>query len=226
MSSTQPQVELRLTEKNEVERVHRGRASAIARLEGTTLIWKDELCQSGFRKSTLAFLFEEKITVKDELLEGQKLDVVPAKAPPPPAQHAMQGEMTPAYLDWLVKWMPVKFQNLLGVVLVPKKDGEEEPKDPRDRWMRADCIRTDTRPTEESKGGQYISTRFIKRDQIIARRPSHLTFTAKEIYRGKDEAKQAEPYADPYVDLAALDKKGEIEIVSVKNSAASAGSAY
>ena len=223
---TTPNLQLEINEKNEITRIHRGRASVIARMDKATIIWKDEACQSTFRASVNAFLDSEAIKHDSELLEGQRPDVVPENAPPAPKQHLMQGEMTPAHLEWLEKWKPIAFQNLLGVQVRPLKQGEKMPENPRDLWVRADVIRTDVRPTEESHGGQYISTKFKMKNQIIARRPSHLTFTPMEIFKGDDPAQQAEPFTDPYADLKRLDKEGKIEIVSVKNAAASAGSIY
>lgn len=230
MNTPQLQLELRKSADNpkidEVIRINRGRSSLIATIDGTTLTWKDELCRDGFHKSVDAFLGEEKILIDTVLVTGQKPDVVPKNAPPVPALHKMQGDLTPAYLEWLLKYKPIAFQNALGVVCRPLAVGEEAPKDPRDLWKRADAIRSDTRPVEESKGGQYVTTRFIVRNQIIARRASALTFTPAEIYRGDTAEEQAEPYTDSYADLRRLDKEGKIEIVSVKNSAASAGSIY
>lgn len=221
---------LEINDKNEIIRVARGRQSAIARIDqpNKTIIWKDAEMQGAFHKSVDAFLEAEKIHIETVLMEGQKADVVPKNAPAAPAMHKMQGDLTPAFLEWEMKYRPISFQNRLGVQLRKLKDGEAAPADPRDLWIRADVIRTDSRPKEETKGGEYISTRFKMKDQIIARRRSHLTFEPKEIFKGDSAAEQAEPYEDPYTPekLDRMDKKGDIEIVWRRHAAASAGSNF
>ncbi len=219
---------LEINGKNEVVRISRNRQTAIATLsaDNKTLTWKTAQAQADFHKSVEAFLPTEGITIETVLLEGQKPDVVPADAPPQPAMHKMQGELTPAWLEWLMKYKPIAFQNLLGVKTRPLAANEKPPTDPRELWVRAQVIRTDTRPVAETQGGQYISIRFKMDNQIIARRASHLTFTDKEVFRGDTAVAQAEPYSDPYLDLEKMEKQGKIEIVSRKNAAASAGSNY
>ena len=223
-----PNLILQFNDKGEIVRVHRGRPTVIAKLEGATLTWTNEEFQSKFRKPLDAFLSAEGIKVETTLLAGQKPDVVPADAPPAPAMHRMQGELTPKYLEWLMKWKPIAFQNLLGVELRALEAGEKAPSNPRDLWVRADVVRTDTRPTPESAGGTYVSTKFRMADQIIARRQSHLTFTRKEIYRGDTAAEQAEPFDDPHhpETLRRLATQGKAEIVNVKHAAATAGSNF
>ena len=231
---TDPQLVLEINEKNEIIRKHRGRAAVIARLDTdpktgkTTLYWKDEGCQASFHKSVQAFLGEEGIKLDLILWEGMAPDVIPPTAPPRPAMHAMQGDCTPAYLEWLVENAPCEFQVQMGVKVRALEKGEVAPKDPRKLWVRHDVIRTVTQPTVESRGGQYISTRFKMENQIIARRQSHITFSENEIFRGDEATAQADPFVDPYSEenLKRLQQHNKIEVVSVKNSAASAGSVY
>jgi hypothetical protein len=221
---------LEITKNNDIVRIARGRQSAIAKLseDNKTLTWKDANLQAVYRTSVESFLTAEGITVVTTLMEGQKPDILPEDAPEAPKQHKMQGELTPDYLEWMMKWKPIAFQNLLGVIVADLKPGEKVPDDPRKLWMRADVIRSDTRPNPASQGGQYITTRFKMKTQIIARRATHLTFTTKEIYRGDTAEEQAEPYKDPHhpETLHKMDKRGEVEIVHVKNAAASSGSNF
>lgn len=221
---------LELNEKSEIIRIHRGRQTPIARLDETakTLFWKNADYRDGFHKSVAAFLEAEKIAIETFLLDGQKPDVVPKNAPPAPEMHFMQGDLTPAYIEWLMKYKPVEFTNRMGVHLRKLEPGEKEPTDIRELWVRADVVRTDSRPLPETFGGEYLSTRFRIRDQIIARRRSHLTFEPKEIDRGDTPEQQAQPYEDPYTPekLDRMDKKGDIEIVWKRHAAASAGAQF
>lgn len=219
---------LEINAKNEIIRINRGRQSTLAALtaDNKTITWRDAQTQGTFRKSVESFLAAEGITIETTLIEGQKADVLPSNAPEAPKMHKMQGELTPAYLEWLMKWKPIAFQNLMGVEVRPLAEGEKAPADPRELWVRKNVIRSHTAPNTEAQGGQYITTRFKAEDQIIARRQSHLTFTQKEIFRGDTAMEQAEPYVDSYSNLKKMEEKGLIEIVSVKNAAASAGSAY
>lgn len=221
---------LELNDKDEILRIARGRQSVIARIDtpNKTIYWRDPEIQAAFHKSVDAFLEAEKIHIDTVLMEGQKPDIVPKNAAPPPAQHKMQGDLTPAFLEWEMKFRPISFQNRMGVQLRKLKEGEEAPKDPRDLWVRTKVIRTDSRPKEGTHGGEYISTRFTMENQIIARRRSHLTFEPKEIYRGDSPSEQAEPYVDPYTPdkLEKMRTKGEIDIVWQRHAAASAGSNF
>lgn len=222
---------LEITKTNDIVRIARGRQSVIAKLSGDnneTLTWKDANLQAIYRTSVESFLTAEGIMVTTTLMEGQKPDIVSTDAPPCPKMHKMQGEMTPDYLEWLMKWKPIAFQNLLGVIVRELGATEKTPDDLRKLWMRADVVRTDTRPNPEAQGGQYIATKFKMINQIIARRASHLTFTTKEIYRGDTAAEQAEPYKDPHHPelLHKMDKRGEVEIIHVKHAAATAGSNF
>lgn len=221
---------LEINAKNEIIRIARGRQSVLALLtpDGKTLTWKDANLQGIYRSSVDAFLTAEGISVETVLLEGQKADVVPDTAPSAPKMHKMQGDLTPDYLEWLMKWKPIAFQNQMGVYLRPLAEGETPPKDPRDLWERAKVARTDTRPDPASQGGMYVSTRFAMENQIIARRASHLTFTKQEIFRGQDDVEQAEPVQDPHhpATLHKMAAQGKAEILSVKTASASAGSVY
>ena len=216
--------------KDEITRIARDRATVIARLDraAKTLYWKDADLQEAYHKSVEAFLTVEKIKIDTVLLEGQLPDQVPTNAPPPPEMHFMQGDCTPAFLEWLIKWKPIDFQNRYGVYVRALKAGETPPKDPRDLWMRADVIRTDSRPLPETKGGEYLATRFKMKDQIIARRKTHLTFEKKEIWKGDEPKDQVIPYDDPYTPdkLDRMEKKGDIEVVYRRHAAASAGSIF
>ena len=224
------QIVINLKPDNTIVHVSRGRETVIARYEPATetVVWKDADRQASFHKPLLYSFTEEKLGIKAELLEGQKPDVLPPNCPPEPPKHFMQGDLTPAWLAWLQKYKPVAFTNLMGVKLRSLKDGEKQPADIRELWVRADVVRTDTRPAPDTYGGEYISTRFKMKDQIIARRASHLTFTEKEIDRGDSPMEQAEPYDDPYEPrkLDLMEKRGEIEIVKKIHAAASAGSNF
>lgn len=225
-----PNLVLEITPENNIVRIARGRQTPIARLdpEAKTMYWKDQDMQASYRKSVDAFLEAEKITITTVLMEGQDPDVVPKNAPPQPAMHNMQGDCTPAYVEWLLRWKPIDFQNRFGVYLTPLKEGEKEPEDPRDRWVRAEVIRTDSRPIEETKGGEYLATRWKEKNQIIARRKTHLTFEKKEVFKGDQPNDQAIPFEDPYTPkkLEQREKKGEIELVYRRHAAASAGSNF
>lgn len=221
---------LEINDKDEIVRIARGRQSVIATLDtkNKTIYWTDAEVRDNYHKGVGAFLEAEKIAVEIQMLKGQTPDQVPKNAPPPPPMHFMQGDLTPAYLDWLMKYKPVQFTNQMGVHLIPLEAGQTEPKDIRERWLRADVVRTDSRPLPETHGGEYLSTRFKQKDQIIARRKSHLTFEPKEIDRGDTPEQQAEPFDDPYTPdkLERLDKKGDIEIVWKRHAAASAGAQF
>lgn len=225
-----PNLVLDITDKNEIVMISKNRQTKIARLdpETRTIYWRDADTQASFRKSVGAFLEVQKIPVTTILLEGQKPDVVPANAPAEPQQHFMQGDCTPAWVEWCEKWKPIQFQNEFGVYLKPLAEGEKEPPNPRDRWMRGDVIRTDSRPIEETHGGEYLATRFKMKNQIIARRKTHITFEKKEIFMGDKPVDQVIPYEDPYTPakLDKMEKRGEIEIVYKRHAAASAGAQF
>ena len=228
-----PNLLLDINDKQEIVHirgVNGARRQVIAKLdpERKTIFWEDAETQWNYRKSVEAFLSAEKIKITTTLLKGQKADEIAKNAPPRPALHKMQGSLTPANVDWMFKYAPIEFQNTLGVEVRPLKEGEVPPADARDLWVRADVIRTDSRPVEETKGGEYLSTRFKMKNQIIARARTHLTFERKEIFRGDTAAEQAEPYEDRYKpkDLEQLEKRGDIEIVWKRHAAASAGSSF
>ena len=200
-----------------------------------TLHWKNEELRDKYHKSVDAYLFSQAITVKTFLMEGQKPDVISPKAPMRPVMHPMQGDLTPKLLEWMLKWAPVEFENILGVKKRALKAGESYSDDPRENWVKADVIRNVTQPVPGKKGGEYLSVRFIERDQIIARRATHLTFTEKEIYRegpkdeeGKPTQITVEPYDDIYSpdQLEKMEKAGKIEVVWKRPGAASATSAF
>ena len=236
-----PQIVLDINDKHELVRIHGvngGRKTVLARLDPpggyTTIYWKDAEMRDSYHKSVEAYLTNEKILIVQTLMEGQKPDVISPKAPPIPDMHPQQGDLTPAYLDWLQKWAPIKFQNVLGIKIRKLKEGEEAPKDPRELWVRADVIRTDSRPKPGTNGGEYMSTRFKARDQIIARRASHITFIEKEILKETRDVNgdlvqiTTEPYEDRYSPetIDKMEKKGDIEIVWRRHAAASAGSSF
>jgi hypothetical protein len=224
-------VVLDINEKDEIVHVRRNRAEPLARLDRELKIiwWKDADTWEKFHKSVEGFLEAEKVTADTVLMEGQTPDVRPKNAPSRPIIHFMQGDCTPAYVEDLLKYEPIKFQNTYGVYLVPPAQGEPESKDPRDRWLRADVIRTDSRAVEGTHGGEYRSTRFKMKDQVIARRATHITFTKKEIFKGDKATDQVIPYEDPYrpEKLALMEKRGEIEVVyRGKHAAGSAGANF
>lgn len=235
-----PQIILDINDKNEVVRIHginASRRTVLAKIdaENATLYWKSTDTRDSYHKSVLPYLENEKVPIKLILMEGQKPDVIPAGAPPCPEMHSMQGDLTPAYLDWLKQYSPIKFQNTLGVELRRLDPGEKEPADPRKMWLRSDVIRTDSRPKPGTRGGEYVSTRFIQRDQIIARRASHCTFTKKEILKQERdvdgnlvEATAPPPYEDRYNPdiLERMEKRGDIEVVWRRAAAASSTSNF
>ncbi len=221
---------LEINPKNEIIRIARGRQSVLAQLseDNKTLTWENASLQGTYRSSVNSFLEAEGIRIETILLKGQKADVVPANAPPCPAMHKLQGEMTPDYLEWLQKWKPVAFQNLMGVECRDLEPGEKEPKDIRDLWRRETVVRSDTRATPESAGGRMITTKFSMENQIIAQRRSHLTFTPDEINRGDGEPEEIIPFKDPHHPerLIEMERKGQVKILIRKNSTASAGSGF
>lgn len=217
-------------EGENIVRTRGNRKVVLARmdLENKTIYWKDEDTRDSFHKSVIAFLSVEKMPVERTLIEGQKPDVLPKTAPHAPAQHPMQGDLTPEFLEWEEKYMPIAFQNRMGVKLRKLKEGEAPPTNPRDLWVRADVIRTYVQPIEETRGGEYSSIRFKQPNQIIARRKSHMTFEEKEVFRGDKATDQVTPHAEPYSvkKLELLEKRGEIEIVSRRHGAGSAGASF
>jgi hypothetical protein len=224
-------VVLDISEKDEIVHIRRNRAEPLARLdrEHKTLYWRDQDYWEKFHKSVEGFLEAEKVTIDTVLMEGQSPDVVPKNAPACPEIHFLQGDCTPAFVEWLLKYKPIDFQNRFGVYLIPLGEDQPEPKDPRDRWLRADVIRTDSRAVEGTHGGEYRSTRFKMKDQVIARRATHITFTKKEIFKGDKATDQVIPYDDPYKPekLALMEKRGEIEVVyRGKHAAGSAGANF
>ena len=124
----QKQTELDITDKDELILLlglNQNRRIVLGRLEPpgldgkayTTLFWTDEELRDKYHKSVDAYLLSQDIAIKTFLVEGQKPDVISPKAPPRPAMHPMQGDLTPSYLEWLLKWAPIEFQNVMGVVL-------------------------------------------------------------------------------------------------------------
>ena len=242
-----PQIIFEISDKNELFRIHGvngNRRTPIARLEPDTktIYWKDDEMRDAYHKSVDAFLSVERMVIENTLIEGQLLDKRPASAPARPTHHKMPGDLTPAYLDDLLKYEPIKFENTLGVVLKADVDRNKRSANVRDDWMRANVARTISGPTAESRGGVHESVRFTAENQIIARRQSHLTFTLKEIYRpgptdadGNATEITAEPFFDPYGEIAkrvkdpgAYDIKGvgKIEVLWKRHAAASAGNAF
>ena len=217
-------------EDEKIVRTRGNRKTTIARFdtEAKTIYWKDEDTRDGYHKSVTAFLSVEKIPIDHTLIEGQKPDVVPKSAPPAPAQHPMQGDLTPEFLDWEMKYMPISFQNRMGVKLKKVPDGGKASDIPSDNWVRADVVRTYVQPVEETKGGEYSSIKFKQEAQIIARRKSHITFEEKEIFKGDKATDQVVPFSEPYsiAKLEKADKLGQIEIVSRKHGAGSAGASF
>ena len=220
---------LELNPKNEIIRIARGRQSVLALLseDNKTLTWENANLQGTYRTSVDSFLEAEGIRIETVLLKGQTPDVVPANAPPQPALHKMQGDLTPDYLEWLLKWKPIAFQNLMGVE-TREPEPNEKVKNVRDLWRRETVVRADTRATPESAGGRMITTKFSMEDQIIARRRSHLTFTTDEINRGDGEPEEIIPFKDPHHPerLIEMERKGTVKILVRKNSTASAGSGF
>ena len=201
---------------------------AVLSEDNKTLTWENANLQGTYRTSVDSFLEAEGIRIETVLLKGQEPDVVPASAPPPPTLHKMQGDLTPDYQEWLMKWKPIAFQNLMGIETRELEPGEKAPKDPRTLWRRETVVRSDTRATPESAGGRMITTRFAMENQIIARRKSHLCFTADEINRGDGEPEEIVPFKDPHHPerLIDMERKGQVKILLRKNSTASAGSGF
>jgi len=243
----QPNIIFDISDKNELFRIHGvngARRTLIARLEPDTktIYWKDDETRDAYHKSVDAFLSVEKMVIVNTLVEGQTLDKRPAGAPAQPVLHKMQGDLTPAYLEDLLKYEPIKFENTLGVVLKPGTDRNKRSPNPRDDWMRSNVARTISGATAESRGGVHDSVRFTAENQIIARRASHLTFTSKEIYRegprdadGNATEVTAEPFFDPYSDITKRVKDpgpydikgvGKIEVLWKRHAAASAGAQF
>lgn len=243
----QPNIVFEITDKNELYRLHGvngARRTLIARLDPVTktIYWNDNETRDAYHKSVDAFLSVEKFPIVNTLIEGQKLDKRPANAPAPPAQHKMQGDLTPAYLDDLLKYEPIRFENTLGVVLKPDVDKAKRSENPRDDWLRANVARTISGATAESRGGVHDSVRFTAENQIIARRQSHLTFTEREIFRpgpidqdGNPTEITVQPFFDPYSEISRRVKDpgvydikgvGKIEVLWKRHAAATAGAAF
>lgn len=236
------QTELDITDKHELILLHgvnKGRRTTLARLDPpggyTTLYWVTRDLRDLYHKSVAAFLPTQNITIKTNLIEGQHPDVIPKNAPQRPTQHKMQGDLTPAELEWCERYAPVEFENRMGVKLRKLKGSEEAPSNPRDLWVRADVIRIHVQPILATKGGEYLSVKFIARNQIIARRASHMTFTEKEILNetrdlatGEMTQVTAEPYEDRYTPdlLEKMEKNEKIEVVWKRHAAATAGSNF
>jgi hypothetical protein len=235
----QKQTEIDITDKHEIVLllgINQARRTILARLDPpggyNTIYWENEDLRDRYHKSVEAFLFSEEIQIKTILMKGQKPSTISPKAPPPPKLHLLQGDLTPDYLDWLLKWDPLTFENILGVRRKVLKDGESYSEDPRENWRREDVVRNYTQPVPGKKGSEYLSTRFKQRDQIIARRATHITFTEKEILREGEKDPETglpveitvEPYKDVYSPemLERMEKKGEIEVVWKRAGAASA----
>lgn len=239
----QKQTELDITDDDELVLLHgvnQNRRTILAKLSPkggySKIVWVSDELRDKYHKSVDAYLSTQEVVIKVVLVEGQTEDVVPKNAPPMPPFHKMQGDLTPSYLEWLLKWMPVKFQNDMGVVLKPLAKGEERSADPKENWLRSDVVRNYMQPVPGTKGGEYLSVRFVARDQIIARRSSHLTYTIKEIYRegpkdpetGEPTQITTEPYEDRYSPdlLEKMEKGGKIEVLWKRPGAATAGSIY
>jgi hypothetical protein len=235
------QTELDVNKKDQLvllRGINRDRQTILARLDPPggyqTIYWVSRELRDTYHKSVAAFLPTLDIHIVNHLIEGQVPDVVPAKAPPEPKLHPLQGDLTPDYLDWLYKWAPVRFENTLGVYLREFKQGEEKPSDPRECWVRDTVVRTVTQPVEGTNGGQYLTTKFTAEEQIIARRASHLTFTKKEIYRerrgadGEMEQVTTEPFKNVYSHetLERMEKNNSIRVLSKRPGTASAGAAF
>lgn len=243
----QPNIVFEINDKNELFRIHGAngaRRSPVARLDPITrtIYWKDDETRDAYHKSVDAFLSVERIPIINVLIEGQILDKRPASAPPPPKMHKMQGDLTPAYLDDLLKYEPIRFENTLGVVLKPDVDRKNRSANVRDDWLRANVARTISGATPESRGGVHDSVRFTADNQLIARRQSHITFTEREIYRpgpvdqdGNLTEITVEPFFDPYSEISRRVKDagpydikgmGKIEVLWKRHAAATAGAAF
>ncbi len=236
------QTELDITDKHELILLHgvnKGRRTTLARLDPpggyNTIFWQSRELRDLYHKSVAAFLPTQNILIRTHLIDGQKPDIIPKNAPPRPAQHKMQGDLTPSELDWVEKYAPIEFENRMGVKLKKLAQGETPPTDPRELWVRADVVRIHVQPLLPTKGGEYLSVKFIARNQIIARRSSHLTFTEKEILKeSRDPATgemvqvTAEPYEDRYSPdlLEKMEKNEKIEVVWKRHAAATAGSIF
>ncbi len=235
------QTELDINDKHQLVLLHglnKGRQTVLARLHPAggyhTIFWVNRELRDNYHKSVTAYLPTQNIHLTNHLIEGQTPDIVSPKAPPEPKLHPLQGDLTPDYLDWLLKWAPVRFENTLGVYLRDLEKGEEPPKDARDLWVRDTVVRSVNQPVEGTNGGQYLSTKFKADNQIIARRASHLTFTKKEIYRekrgadGEMEQVTNEPYKNVYAHdlLEKMEKQGTITVLSKRPGVASAGSVF
>src|SRR5271170_7009995 len=114
----QKQTEIDITDKHEVVLLHgvnQGRRTILATLAPpggyTTIYWESEELRDRYHKSVESYLFAEEIQIKMSLMKGQKPDAISPKAPPRPELHKLQGDLTPAYLDWLYKWAPIEFEN-------------------------------------------------------------------------------------------------------------------
>ena len=235
-----PQLVFDINDKNELIRIHGingGRQTKLATIDkdNGVIFWKDAECRDAYHKSVDAYLSVEKVAIHTVLMEGQTPDVVPKNAPTCPPMHKMQGDLTPAYLEWVLKYQPVKFDNMMGVKHRALEKGEETPTDIRELWFKADVTRIHVQPLLATHGGEYLSVKFIARDQIIARRKSHLTFEEKEILKESrdpvtNEVIQvtAEPYEDRYSPdlLEKAEKAGKIEVVWKRHAAATAGSIF
>jgi hypothetical protein len=236
------QTELDITDKHQVVLLHgvnKGRQTILARLDPpggyNTLYWVSRELRDAYHKSVESYLPTQNIKIATWLIEGQKQDVIPKNAPARPLQHKMQGDLTPDELEWTMKYAPIEFENRMGVKLRELKNGEPEPANPRDRWVRDKVCRTHQQPLLATFGGEYLSVKFTQDDQIIARRASHLTFTEKEIYREKKDAltgdmvqETTDPYRDIYSPdmLEKMEKSGKITVLSKGPGTASAGSRF
>ena len=242
----QKQTELDITDKDELILLlglNQNRRITLGRLappgnDGKayhTLFWADEELRDKYHKSVDAYLFSQDIAVKTFLVEGQKPDVISPKATLRPMMHPMQGDLTPKVLEWLLKWAPIEFENVLGVKKRALQKGETYSEDPRENWRRETVVRNVTQPVPGKKGGEYLSVRFVEEDQLIARRATHLTFTEKEIYRegprdadGNETQITVEAYDDIYSPdmLEKMEKAGKIRVLWKRPGAASATSAF
>lgn len=243
----QPNIVFEVSDKNElfiILGVNGARRNLLAKLDipNGYIFWKDEDVRDTYEPSAYAWLAGQKMPMTASFIDGQVPDKRPANAPPPPAMHLLQGSKTPAYLDDLLKYEPIKLENLLGIKLKPGVDRLKRSSDPRQDWLRANVTRTITGPTSESRGGVHDSIRFIAENQIIARHKSHITFIEREIHRpgpvdadGNPTEITADPFVDVYADLkrrvkdpGSYDVKGlgKVEVLWKRHAAATAGAQF
>jgi hypothetical protein len=185
-------VSYEVTDDGVINRVTRQKSTRVATIIDEVLEFESTYFMQRYREEIIGFLAGDaegngQFAVKEFAIKGEKRDEVKTSIPPCPAQRMTMGDITPEVVDWYFKYKPQEFNVRYGVELL--ENGERRV----EHVVRFSPIIDPSSGMPEIKpdkmGNAVTSLKRVEKEEgIIAKRPTHRTFTRDEMVNPEVEA--------------------------------------